>query len=283
MGEGNGGGPEQSSAISQSSLRPELSSVATSPPSFEKPTGPVQKSATPPETKPASQTTQAQSGEPQKVDASKPTDNFAKEQFSNEIINMTQVLQQEFNLQEEQLNKLQQLAKERGITLDQFSKEDLGNKEKMKQVLDLLENDEMRLNDQQKANLKKINEEIQQADQPLTSEQMRAKITERKQQIISRIQQLQQKQQSGQVLTQEEQEELNQNQETLVTLTEMESRVGEISINPKHQKPKEKKAFLEKAPIYIKYAGFGLAALFFIFIWRGLKAEGGGQVRGMMG
>ena len=92
MGEGNGGGPEQSSAISQSSLRPELSSVVTSLPSFEKPTGPVQTSATSSETKAASQTAQAQSGEPQKasarLDGSKPTDNFAKEQFSNEIINM---------------------------------------------------------------------------------------------------------------------------------------------------------------------------------------------------
>ena len=288
MSEGNGGGPEQSSAINQSSLRQELFSVATLPPSSEKPIGPVQTSATPPETKPASQTAQSQSGEPKKdsarLDASKPTDNFAKEKFSNEIINMTQVLQQEFNLQEEQLNKLQQLAKERGIALDQFSKEDLGNKEKMKQVLDLLENDEMKLNDQQKATLKKINEELQQADQPLTSEQMRAKITERKQQIISRIQQLQQKQQSGQVLTQEEQEELNQNQQTLATLTEMESRIGEISQDQSEtSKTQRKKAFLEKAPIYIKYAGFGLAALFFIFIWRGLTAEAGGQGRGMMG
>jgi hypothetical protein len=288
MSEGNGGGPEQSSAVSQSSVRPELPSLATLPPSFEKQTGPVQTSVTPSETKPASQTAQAQSGEPQKasarLDASKPTDNFAKEHSSNEIINMTQFLQQEFNLQEEQLNKLQQLAKERGITLDQFSKEDLGNKEKMKQVLDLLENDEMKLNDQQKATLKKINEELQQADQPLTSEQMRAKIIERKQQIISRIQQLQQKQQSGQVLTQEEQEELNQNQQALAALTEMESRVGEISQDQSEtSKTKRKKALLEKAPIYIKYAGFGLAALFFIFVWRGLTAEGGGQGRGMMG
>jgi hypothetical protein len=284
MSEGNGGGPEQSSTISQSSLIKELSSVVNSPHSFEEPTGPVQTSATPSETKPASQTAKAQSGEPQKADASKPTDNFAKEQSSNEIINMTQVLQQEFNLQEEQLNKLRQLAKERGIVLDQFSKEDLGNKEKMKQVLDLLENDEMKLNDQQKATLKKINQELQQADQRLTSEQMRAKITERKQQIILRIQQLQQKQQSGQVLTQEEQEELNQNQQTLATLTEMESRVGEILQDQSEtSKTQRKKAFLEKAPIYIKYAGFGLAALFFIFIWRGLTAEGRGQGRVMMG
>ena len=284
MSEGNGGGPEQSSAISQSSVRPEPSFVATSPPSFENQVSLPTTLATSLEIKPASQTAQAQSGEPQKADVYKPTDNFAKEQFSNEIINMTQVLQQEFNLQEEQLNKLQQLAKERGITLDQFSKEDLGNKEKMKQVLYLLENDEMKLNDQQKATLKKINEELQQADQPLTSEQMRAKITERKQQIISRIQQLQQKQQSGQFLTQEEQEELNQNQQTLATLTEMESRVGEIlQYQSETSKTQRKKAFLEKAPIYIKYAGFGLAALFFIFIWRGLTAEAGGQGRGMMG
>jgi hypothetical protein len=291
MSEGNDGvGPEQGGGAMVKKPETPLAESSPATPvtqlssSFEKSTGPVQTSATPSETKPASQTAQAQSGEPQKADASKPTDNFAKEQSSNEIINMTQVLQQEFNLQEEQLNKLQQLAKERGITLDQFSKEDLGNKEKMKQVLDLLENDEMKLNDQQKATLEKINQELQQADQPLTSEQMRAKITERKQQIISRIQQLQQKQQSGQVLTQEEQEEFNQNQQTLAALTEMESRVGEISQDQSEtSKTQRKQAFLEKAPTYIKYAGFGLAALFFIFIWRGLAAEGGGQGRGMMG
>jgi hypothetical protein len=64
----------------------------------------------------------------------------------------------------------------------------------------------------------------------------------------------------------------------------MESRVGEISQDQSEtSKTQRKQAFLEKAPTYIKYAGFGLAALFFIFIWRGLTAEGGGQGKGMMG
>ena len=286
MGEGNGGGPEQSSAISQSSVRPEPSSVATSPPSSEKPASPspATTSATP-ETKPASETRQAQPGEP-KDDPNMPK---PAEQSSNKPINMIEILTQEFGLdgkQQELLKRKIPELKQQGIDLESFSGEDLGDPQKMGTILRIIGSEEMGLSGEQIENLGKIQKTLQSANQEgqLTEKDIRARITERKQQIISRIQQLQQKQQSGQVLTQEEQEELNQNQQALAALTEMEGQVGEISQNQSAEsKTQIKQSLLEKAPTYIKYAGFGLAALFFIFAWKGLTSEMGGQKGGMMG
>jgi len=216
-------------------------------------------------------------------DASKPG-NLAEERSSNQPLNMTQLLQEEFGLTAEQLTTLKKLAQQKGINLEQFSEGDLGNKEKMQQVLSLLENEEVKLSEQQKKNLKDIQQQLQQADQPLTQEQMQAKINEKKQQLQSRMQELQQKQQSGQVLTDEEKKELDEIQQALPLLTDMESQVGQLSADQSPEaKVQKRQTLLEKAPTYFKYAGFGLAALFFIFAWRGLTSEMGGQRGGMMG
>jgi len=281
MGEGNGGGLEQSGIIQSPTRSQEPSSVVTSPLSSENPASPATTSATP-ETKPASQ-------EQQQAQPEGETQALHPEQSSNKPINMIEILTQEFKLSEDQQKILKQKIielKQQGIDLESFSEEDLGDPQKIGTILGIIGSEEMGLSGEQRENLKKIQETLKIANQEeqLTERDMRAKITERKQQIILRIQQLQQKQQSGQVLTQEEQEEFNQNQQALAALTEMESRVGEISQDQSEtSKTQRKQAFLEKAPTYIKYAGFGLAALFFIFIWRGLTAEGGGQGRSMMG
>jgi hypothetical protein len=282
MSEGNGGGPEQLGGGTQpTGVSVETPGASTKTPSFENPASLATKPPILSETELAAEPGQAQpEGETQALHP---------EQSSRQSINMIEILTQEFGLDEKQQELLKQKIpelKEKGIDLQSFSEEDLGDPKKMGIILEIIGSEEMGLSDEQRENLEKIQETLQSANQEgqLTERDMRAEITERKNQIISRIQQLQQKQQSGQVLTQEEQEELNQNQQALAALTEMESRVGEISQNQSAEsKTQIKQSLLEKAPTYIKYAGFGLAALFFIFVWQGLRNASGGQGRGMMG
>jgi len=286
MSEGNGGSPEQ---LGQASLKEAITpKTPNSDSSSQEESRQFKGGGTgfqlggPTESQPGLATANKQDGSLTGV-AQKATQE-AKEQSSSQSLDMIRVLQQEFRLTEKQLEKLNNLAKENGINLEQFSKEDLGDREKIKQVLVLLENEEMKLNDQQKQNLQKINKELQEADQPLTSKQIKTKIDEKKQEINKKIEELREKQKSGQ-LTKEDEEELKQNEQVLAALNEMGDQVGEISKDQLDEsKIQRKQTLLEKAQTYFKYAGFGLAALLFIFAWKGLISEMGGQRGGgMMG
>jgi len=271
--EGNGGGPEQVGGS-----QPQGGGLP--PPSEEALSAPSQALE-----EPLSQAAQklVEPGEPRETrpithsDASKQQGDLAKEQSSNQPVNMTQVLQQEFGLEPEQLTTLKNLAQKEGINLDQFSEEDLGDKEKMDEILKLLE--QTGLNEKQQENLKKIREVLQQADQPLTEEQLQAKINERITQLESRIKELEQK---GEQLTPEEQQELNNARKAIEDLraaAQFSSFEGDEYAKGEAKIERLKQRIKENAT----YATVGIGLLILVFAWRGFKETSGGQRGGMMG
>jgi len=202
----------------------------------------------------------------------------AEEQESNQPFNMTQVLQQEFGLTPEQLSTLRDLAQKEGINLDQFSEEDLGNKEKMQKMLDLLAKEEMKLSDQQKKNLEDIQQQLQQADQPLTEEQMQENIKKRITQLEQRIAELKVKKE----LTPDEEKELSDAEETLKNLNDVFQFKPESS-DPSKRFEEKREMLKQRIKQYGTYTTIGMGLLIFVFAWRGFKETNGGQRGGIMG
>jgi hypothetical protein len=283
MSEGNGGGPEQLGGGGVSVERPVAS---TQTPSSENPVSPTTTSATRLETEPASQGPQQAQPGGSKDDPKTVTSH--PEQSSNKPINMIEILTQEFKLSEDQQKILQQKIpelKEKGIDLESFSEEDLGDPKKMGIILEIIGSEEMGLSDEQRENLAKIQETLKKAEQgeQLTEEQIQGKINERKDQLQKRIAELEEKGKKGE-LTEEEQEELNEAKQILSDLEEISESKLEESDKYKYKRGEIKTAMLEqKIKTYGTYAAVGMGLLLLVFAWRGLKETGGGQGRGMMG
>jgi len=133
------------------------------------------------------------------------------------------------------------------------------------------------LNQEQIFTLEKAKEDFNSATRIKSQEDLIREIQKRKNELQTRIDQLREKQ-AHRELNQAERDELKQKEELLAHLTEMENQLSQQSLSD--QKPKR---ILEKAPTLIKYFGFGLVAIFFFLIFRGLTSEMGGQKGGMMG
>lgn len=272
MSEGNGGGPEQlGGVIKPKGVSVQTPEASTQTPSFENPAG---LATTPPllsETKPTVKPVDAQPK--REVQASHP------EQSSRQLMNMIEILTQEFKLSEGQQKILKQKVeelKQQGIDLQSFSEEDLGDPQKMGTILGIIGSEEMGLSDEQRKNLEKIKETIKKAEQgkQLTEEQIQGKINERKDQLQKRIAELEEKGKKGE-LTKEEQKELNEAKKILSDLEEIsESKLEE---SDKYKKGEIKRAMLEqKIKTYGTYAAVGMGLLLLVFALKGFREASGG-------
>jgi hypothetical protein len=279
MSEGNGGGPEQLGGGSQpTGVSVEIPEASTQTPSFENPTGLATTPAISSETESASQTAQAQpEGETQALHP---------EQSSNKPINMIEILTQEFKLSEDQQKILKQKIpelKEKGIDLESFSEEDLGDPQKMGIILEIIGSEEMELNEEQRENLEKIKETLKKAEQgeQLTEEQIKGEIDERMKKLNQRIAELEGKEN----LTDEERKELDKAKNDLQAIQELKNITqSNVTAENEHKRVESKRDMLrQKIRTYGTYAAVGMGLLLLVFAWRGLKETGGGQGRGMMG
>jgi hypothetical protein len=271
MGEESVGLEQLGGAIQPTGVSVDTPRTPTQTPSPEKPASPATTSATP-ETKPASETGQAQPGVPQKANPDQ-SDNPAKEQSSNQPINMIQVLKQEFNLEEAKLEKLQELAKAKDIDLNQYSENDLGDAQKMKEILSLLEKVELTPEQQKKLNEIKTTLGPAIEGQQLTKEEIHGKIGERREELNKKMQEIEG---SGELTDEEKKEKLEKIQKALDSLGEMKSDMNQLDNLSKE----EIRRTIKKASGYFQTIGFGLTGLFLLYAWKSLsdKGEGAGAL-----
>jgi len=289
MSEGNGG-PEQGGGAMVK--KPETPVAEPSPAtpvaqlssSSENPAGLVTTSASPSERESASQA--PQQAQPGGLKDDPKTAMSNPEESSNKPINMMEILTQEFKLSEDQQKILKQKIpelKQQGIDLESFSEENLGDPATMRKILEIIGSKEMRLNEEQRKNLEKIEKTLRQAEQgeQLKEAQIQEEIDKRMKTLNERITELEEKEN----LTDEEQKELEKAKNDRQALQELQNIVqSNLTGENEHERVEGKRSALEqKIKTYGTYAAVGMGLLVFVFAWRGLKETGGRQGEGMRG
>jgi hypothetical protein len=273
MGEESVGLEQLGGAIQPTGVSVDTPRTPTQTPSPENSASPATTSATPSETELASQgLQQAQPVEPQKANPDQSA-NPAKEQSSNQTINMIQVLKQEFNLEEAKLEKLQELAKAKDIDLNQYSENDLGNAQTMTKILSLLE--KVELTPEQRKKLDEIKTTLGPAieGQQLTKEEIYGKIGERREELNKKMQEIEG---SGELTDEEKKEKLEEIQKALDSLGEMKSDMNQLDNLSTEEKAQKRKDLYKKASGYFQTIGFGLTGLFLLYAWKSLSDKGEG-------